>query len=53
MLGLAAVSVTAMLLFLAHFVITDLDNPFTGVWNVTPEAFNQFFMKAKHAGLGN
>ncbi len=51
-IGVGALAITATLLFLAHFVITDLDNPFTGVWNVTPEAFNQLFMKARHAAGG-
>jgi len=38
-LGLVAVAITTMLLFFAHFVLTDLDNPFEGTWNVGSEAF--------------
>jgi hypothetical protein len=33
-LGLISVAITTMLLFFAHFVLTDLDNPFEGTWNV-------------------
>jgi hypothetical protein len=33
-LGLVAVAITTMLLVFAHFVLTDLDNPFEGTWNV-------------------
>ena len=45
-LGLGALVVTALLLFLAHFVLTDLDNPFAGIWNLTPEPFEHL---VKHA----
>lgn len=38
-LGLIAVALTTMLLFFAHFVLTDLDNPFEGTWNVNSGAF--------------
>lgn len=46
-LGVASLVVTALLLFLAHFVITDLDNPFAGIWNVTPESFEQLVKEAR------
>jgi Protein of unknown function (DUF4239) len=45
-LGVVSLAITATLLGLAHFVITDLDNPFAGIWNVTPEPFEQL---VKHA----
>jgi len=38
-LGLASMLVTTTLVYLAHFVLTDLDNPFEGTWNVTPDRF--------------
>jgi VIT1/CCC1 family predicted Fe2+/Mn2+ transporter len=46
-LGLASLVVTSLLLFLAHFVITDLDNPFAGIWNVTPEPFEHLVKEAR------
>lgn len=33
-LGILSVALTTMLLYFAHFVLTDLDNPFDGTWNV-------------------
>jgi len=44
-LGLISVELTAMLLFLANFVLTDLDNPFEGTWNVNNNAFNELATK--------
>jgi hypothetical protein len=38
-LGLVAIALTTMLLFFAHFVLTDLDNPFEGTWNVDSSPF--------------
>ena len=38
-LGLVAVAIATMLLFFAHFVLTDLDNPFEGTWNVDARSF--------------
>jgi hypothetical protein len=46
-LGLAAVAITTMLLFFAHFVVTDLDNPFEGAWNVTPDSFGELITKLR------
>jgi len=40
-LGIVAVAITTMLLFFAHFVLTDLDNPFEGTWNVGSEPFGE------------
>jgi hypothetical protein len=40
-LGIISVSITTMLLFFAHFVLTDLDNPFEGTWNVGSEPFSE------------
>ena len=36
-MGLIAIAVAAMLLFFAHFVLTDLDNTFEGTWNVSSQ----------------
>jgi len=44
-LGLVAVATTTMLLFFAHFVLTDLDNPFEGTWNVGSEPFAELVTK--------
>ena len=44
-LGLIAIGLTTMLLFFAHFVLTDLDNPFEGTWNVNSEAFDDLATK--------
>lgn len=38
-LGAISMAIATMLLFLAHFVLTDLDNPFEGTWNVTSQPF--------------
>jgi hypothetical protein len=46
LLGLASLVITSALLSLAHLVITDLDNPFSGMWNVRPEPFEEL---VKHA----
>jgi hypothetical protein len=40
-LGLVSLAITTMLLFFAHFVLTDLDNPFEGTWNVGSEPFSE------------
>ncbi len=40
-LGTVSVAITTMLLFFAHFVLTDLDNPFEGTWNVGSEPFRE------------
>jgi hypothetical protein len=34
-----------MLLFFANFVLTDLDNPFEGTWNVGSEPFSELVKK--------
>jgi hypothetical protein len=44
-LGLISIAITAMLLFFAHFVLTDLDNPFEGTWNVGSEPFAELVTK--------
>jgi hypothetical protein len=46
-LGLVAVAITTMLLFFAHFVLTDLDNPFEGTWNVGDEPFAELVTKVR------
>ncbi len=40
-LGVVSVAITTMLLFFANFVLTDLDNPFEGTWNVGSEPFSE------------
>jgi hypothetical protein len=44
-LGAVSVAITTMLLFFAHFVLTDLDNPFEGTWNVGAEPFGELITK--------
>jgi len=45
-LGVIAVAIAAMLLFFAHFVLTDLDNPFEGTWNVSARPFYDLATKS-------
>jgi hypothetical protein len=44
-LGMVSVAITTMLLFFANFVLTDLDNPFEGTWNVDVRPFNDLITK--------
>jgi hypothetical protein len=44
-LGLVSIAITSMLLFFAHFVLTDLDNPFEGSWNVTSDPFGELITR--------
>jgi len=44
-LGIAAMAITSALLFFAHFVLKDLDNPFEGTWNVSSGAFEELVRK--------
>jgi len=44
-LGLVAIAITTMLLFFANFVLTDLDNPFEGTWNVDSKPFSDLITK--------
>jgi hypothetical protein len=44
-LGLIAIALTTTVLALAHFVLTDLDNPFEGTWNVGSEPFAELITK--------
>jgi hypothetical protein len=44
-LGGVAIAVTTLLLYLAHVVLTDLDNPFEGTWNVVAEPFEELLSK--------
>jgi len=46
-LGVVSVAITTMLLYFAHFVLTDLDNPFEGTWNVDSEAFRDLAAEAR------
>jgi hypothetical protein len=44
-LGLVSVAITTVLLSFAHFVVTDLDNPFAGIWNVGSQPFGELLSK--------
>jgi hypothetical protein len=46
-LGAISVAIATMLLFFAHFVLTDLDNPFEGTWNVNNRPFEELIAKAR------
>jgi hypothetical protein len=46
-LGMVSVAITTMLLFFAHFVLTDLDNPFEGTWNVDSAPFAELVTKLR------
>jgi len=43
--GAVSVAITTMLLFFAHFVLTDLDSPFEGTWNVGSEPFGELITR--------
>lgn len=45
LLGLSAIAIISMLLFFAHFVLSDLDNPFEGSWNVTNDPFGELITR--------
>jgi hypothetical protein len=45
--GLVAIAITTMLLFFAHFVLSDLDDPFEGTWNVGSEPFAELITKVR------
>src|SRR5580765_5797716 len=44
-LGLASVAITTALLLFAHFVLSDLDNPFEGTWNAGNEPFGELITR--------
>jgi hypothetical protein len=44
-LGAASVVIIGMLLLFARFVVTDLDNPFEGSWNVSSDPFAELMTK--------
>jgi hypothetical protein len=44
-LGIVSIGITIMLLFFAHFVLTDLDNPFEGTWNVSSQPFAELITR--------
>ncbi len=46
-LGAVSVAIATMLLFFAHFVLTDLDNPFEGTWNVGSEPFGELITRVR------
>ena len=39
--GLACIAVLGFVLFLANMVMRDTDNPFQGIWNVSPKPFSE------------
>lgn len=44
-LGLVSIAIATILLYFAHFVVTDLDNPFEGTWNVGNGPFEELLSK--------
>ncbi|HSZ63192.1 MAG TPA: hypothetical protein VK828_15425 [Terriglobales bacterium] len=46
-LGIVSIAITTTLLFFAHFVLTDLDNPFEGTWNVGSEPFGELITRLR------
>jgi len=40
--GLACFGLLALVLFLANLVMRDTDNPFNGIWNVSPKPFSDW-----------
>lgn len=44
-LGAVAIVITTLLLYFAYFVLTDLDNPFEGTWNVSAAPFEELLSK--------
>jgi hypothetical protein len=46
-LGLVSVAITTMVLLFAHFVLTDLDKPFEGTWNVDSKPFAELITKLR------
>lgn len=44
-LGAVSIAITTMLLYFAHFVLTDLDNPFEGTWNAGNQPFEDLLSK--------
>ena len=46
-LGLVSIAIMTMLLSFAHFVLTDLDNPFEGTWNVASTPFAELVTKLR------
>ncbi len=45
LLGILSIVIATLLLYFAHFVITDLDNPFEGTWNVGSRPFEELASK--------
>jgi len=46
-LGAIFIAIPTSLLFFAHFVLTDLDNPFEGTWNVDAQAFRELDARSR------
>lgn len=45
--GSLALGIATLLLYFAHFVLTDLDNPFEGSWNVSAQPFADLASKSR------
>jgi hypothetical protein len=43
--GVVSIALTMTLFYFAHFVLTDLDNPFEGTWNVNSRPFDDLATK--------
>jgi hypothetical protein len=46
-LGVVSMAIVTLLLLFAHFVLTDLDNPFEGTWNVRSDPFSDLVSKLR------
>jgi hypothetical protein len=46
-LGALSIAIGASLLLFAHFVLTDLDNPFEGTWNVSNQPLAQLVTRLR------
>jgi Protein of unknown function (DUF4239) len=44
-LALVSLAIATILLYFAHFVLTDLDNPFEGTWNVGNAPFEELLSR--------
>ena len=39
--GASCIALLAVILFLANFVMRDMDNPLDGAWNISPKPFSE------------
>lgn len=47
--GLVSVAIAGTLLLFAHVVLTDMDNPFESMWNVSSEPFSDLLTEVSIA----